>query len=163
MKINKKIKIVLYCLLTAVIYYWGSIFIDPNSFFIQNHKINSVPKEEAIANKTFIEIVEPNIVYTNKMSYNFYVYKYDFSYLKSYGLLQLFKHRVTVDKQCYYKLIITDPLVELSEIGIQYNDLDTNLFNDVEGFNTMKKNDVMITVTQNDEVLYKALYKNNNK
>jgi len=163
MRINKKIKIVLYSLLTVVIYYLGSILIDPNSFFIQNQKINSVPKEEAIENKTFIEIVEPNIVYTNKMSYNFYVYKYDFSYLKSYGLLQLFKHRVTVDKQCYYKLIVTDPLVELSDIEIQYNDFDTNLFNDSEGFNTMKKNDVMITVTQNHKVLYKALYKSSDK
>ncbi|WP_430532211.1 hypothetical protein [Myroides sp. C15-4] len=79
------------------------------------------------------------------------------------GVLQLFKHRVTVNKQCYYKLIITDPLVELSEIKIQYNDLDTNLFNDFDGYNAMKEEEVMITVTQNDEVLYKALYKSNNK
>ncbi len=163
MKKNKKIRIVLYCLLTTLIYYWGSILIDPSGFFIQNQKINSVPKEEAIENKTFIKVVEPTIVYTNKMSYNFYVYTYDFCYSKSYGVLQLFKHRVTVDKQCYYKLIITDPLVELSEIEIQYNDLDTNLFNDFDGYNAMKKEDVMITVMQNDEVLYKALYKSSNK
>ncbi|MGG5577222.1 hypothetical protein ACPDHL_07770 [Myroides sp. C15-4] len=82
---------------------------------------------------------------------------------KVMGVLQLFKHRVTVNKQCYYKLIITDPLVELSEIKIQYNDLDTNLFNDFDGYNAMKEEEVMITVTQNDEVLYKALYKSNNK
>ena len=163
MMLNKRIKILLWFLVIVAVYIIGSLLISPHNTFIHIGKIVSVPKEKAIANKTFIEVVEPNIIYTNKMNYSFYVYKYDFSYSKSYGLLQLFKHRVTVNKQCYYKLIITDPLVELSEIEIQYNDLDTNLFNDFDGYNAMKEEDVMITVTQNDEVLYKALYKSSNK
>ncbi|AJH15414.1 hypothetical protein MPR_2243 [Myroides profundi] len=78
--------------------------------------------------------------------------------MKSYGILQLFKHRVIIDKQCYYKFIIADSLIDLSEFEIRYNDLKTNLFNDVEGFNTMKSNDVMIIIKYKDILMYKALY-----
>ncbi|SEJ29568.1 hypothetical protein SAMN04488018_12243 [Myroides marinus] len=155
---NKKLKIFLYSVLALVVYYIGSILIDPNGFFVQNQKINSVPKQEAIANKTFIKIVKPQCVYINNMKNDFYVYTYNYSYLESYGILQLLKHRVVIDQQCYYKFIITDSVVDLSEIEIQYNDLKTNLFNDVEGFNTMKSNNVMIVIKHKDILLYKALY-----
>ncbi|MGG5511353.1 hypothetical protein ACPDHN_15535 [Myroides odoratimimus] len=155
---NKKLKIFSYSALVLIIYFISSILIDPNGFFIQNQKINSVPKEEAITNKTFIEILEPQLVFVNQMKKYFYVYTYNYSYLKSYGILQLFKHRVIIDKQCYYKFIIADSLIDLSEFEIQYNDLKTNLFNDIEGFNTMKSNDVMIIIKYKDILMYKALY-----
>lgn len=158
MALNKKLKIFLYSILAVIVYYIGSILIDPNGFFVQNQKINSVPKEEAITNKTFIKIIEPQSVYINKTNNNFYVYTYNYSYLKSYGILKLFKHKVVIDKQCYYKFIITDSLIDLSEIEIEYNDLKTNLFNDIEGFNTMKSNDVMIIVKYKGKIIYKALY-----
>ncbi|WP_430532210.1 hypothetical protein [Myroides sp. C15-4] len=82
---NKTIKKILWFLVIVVVYIIGSLMISPHNTFIHIGKIVSVPKEKAIANKTFIEVVEPNIVYTNKMNYSFYVYKYDFSYSKSYG------------------------------------------------------------------------------
>lgn len=68
---NKKLKIFSYSALVLIIYFISSILIDPNGFFIQNQKINSVPKEKAITNKTFIEILEPQLVYVNQMKKDF--------------------------------------------------------------------------------------------
>lgn len=158
MKINE-VKILLYLFLIAVFYIGGSLLLSPSGFFINVEKIDSVPIEKAIKNNTLIELARPDSVLKNIMKDDFYVYKYDFCYLENYGLLRLFNHRVTIDKQCYYKFIISKPLMELSEFKIQYNDLSTNLFNDIEGYNALKSSKVLIIVSKEGEILYKALYK----
>ena len=154
-----KVRLLLYLLLIAVFYIGGSFIISPSNTFIHIGKVMSVPIEESVKNKTFIEVVNPSSVYINNIEDDFYVYKYNFRYFKSYGVFQLFKHKVTIDKQCYYKFIISKPLMELSEFEIQYNELSTNLFNDFEGYNTLKTSKVLITVSKDGEILYKALYK----
>lgn len=159
MKVINKKKLLLYIVFIIILYVTGSLIVSPSSTFVHIGKVNSVPKEESIKNKTFIEEVKPSFVFINSIQDDFYVYKYSFCYLKSYGVFQIFKHRVTVANQCYYKFMISDSLKELSKINIQYNDLTTNLFNDYDGYNTKKNKEVLIIVNYCDTIVYKALYK----
>lgn len=159
MKVINKKKLLLYIVFIIILYIAGSLIVSPSSTFVHIGKVNSVPKEESIKNKTFIEEVKPSFVFINSIQDDFYVYKYSFCYLKSYGVFQIFKHRVTVANQCYYKFMISDSLKELSEIGVQYNDLETNLFNDVDGYNAFEGEEILVTVSRDDKVIYKALYK----
>lgn len=158
MAVNKK-KYLLYIVLFILLYVIGSFVLSPTGFFVNHERINSVPMEKAIENKTIIELAKPNLVYVNSMEDEFYAYKYKFCYLKSYGLLSLFKHRVIVDNQYYFKFIVLNSLKETSQIEIQYNNLETNLFNDVDGYNAFEGEEILVTVSRDDKVIYKALYK----
>lgn len=156
----KRSKYILSVISLVLLYIVLSIGLSKDHRFVNNKKIMSIPKEKSIENNTFLELAQPKIIYLNKIENEFYVYKFLFCYYKSYGLLNIFEHKVINKKQCYYKFEFNKVLSsdELSNYIIIYNNEKYTLFDDFEGYNSFKDEIVEVELYYKDSLLLKAIY-----